>query len=54
MSTWNPYTVVIIESELRLRREGIFTSVLQVSENALARVSAWLRGWGEDELLASP
>jgi Domain of unknown function (DUF4185) len=43
MSTWNPYTVVIMESELRLRREGIFAIVPQVFENALARVLGWIR-----------
>jgi uncharacterized protein DUF4185 len=42
MSIWNPYTVVIMESELRLRREGIFGIVAQAFENALARVLSWI------------
>ena len=42
MSTWNPYTVVMMESELRLRREGIFGIVAQAFENALERVLSWI------------
>jgi Domain of unknown function (DUF4185) len=43
MSTWNPYTVLIMESELRLRREGIFTILTRAWENALGRVLGRIR-----------
>src|SRR5262249_12485141 len=46
MSTWNPYTVVIMESELQLEGDGIFTILARALEKALSRVLSWVRRLG--------
>jgi hypothetical protein len=44
MSTWNPYTAVIMESELRRRdwRDEIFVTVIRAWQNAFTQGQRWL------------